>query len=110
MLLVIFLFFFFNVLVFFVFFFQTNRQPNKRICPSESERSSKRQRIAHINKNNNIIVKDSVNKSSKVDKPSKTSPSDSKEVSPLAEKEEVESSTTGNIGEFTSAVILSRQQ
>ena len=45
-------------------------------------------------------MKDSVNKTSSVERPSKMSPSDSKDVSPLVKKEEVESSTTGNFGEF----------
>ena len=45
-------------------------------------------------------MKDSVNKTSSVERSSKMSPSDSKDVSPLVKKEEVESSTTGNFGEF----------
>ena len=46
-------------------------------------------------------MKDSVNKGSTVDKSklSKTSPTDSKEMSPLTKKEVVESSMTGNLGE-----------
>ncbi|KAL9986337.1 hypothetical protein ACROYT_G000474 [Oculina patagonica] len=76
---------------------ETNKQTSKRICPSEADRSSKRQRISHIKNNNNIIKHPEDRSSSSVDKSklSKTSPAESTEVS-LPVKQEVESSTTEN--------------
>lgn len=77
---------------------EVNKQPvKKRICPSNAESSSKKQCVAHINKNNNIVMKESVNKSSGVDKSSKTSLNHSNKVSPPIKKEVVESSLSGNL-------------
>ncbi|KAJ7384553.1 snRNA transcription by RNA polymerase II [Desmophyllum pertusum] len=77
---------------------ETNKQTSKRLCPSEAERSSKKQRISHI-KNNNNIIKDSVDKrSSSVNK---ASPTESMVVSLPIKKEVIESSSTGNLYKFT---------
>lgn len=77
---------------------QTTKQPSKRVCSSESDRSSKRQRVAHINKNNNIVMKESISKDSPIATP-KTSPdSQSEDQSyPAVKKEAVDSSTTANL-------------
>ena len=83
-------------------YFQTTKQANKRICPSEAERSSKRQRISHI-KNNNNIIKDPVQKSPDIadkSKLSKTSSTESSEPVSLPDRPVVESSTTGNLDRF----------
>ena len=80
---------------------QTTKQSSKRVCSSESDRSSKRQRVAHINKNNNIVMKESISKDSPIATP-KTSPdSQSEDQSyPAVKKEVVDSSTTANLGEY----------
>ena len=83
-------------------YFQATKQKNKRICPSEAERSSKRQRISHI-KNNNNIIKDPDQKSpNSADKSklSKTSLTESTEPVSLPDRQVVESSTTGNLDRF----------
>ncbi|XP_020601663.1 RNA polymerase II elongation factor ELL-like [Orbicella faveolata] len=75
---------------------EATKQKNKRICPSEAERSSKRQRISHI-KNNNNIIKDPDQKSpNSADKSklSKTSLTESTEPVSLPDRQVVESSTT----------------
>ncbi|XP_073242271.1 RNA polymerase II elongation factor ELL2-like isoform X2 [Porites lutea] len=77
---------------------QTTKQPSKRVCSSESDRSSKRQRVAHINKNNNIVMKESISKDSPIATP-KTSPDSQTEDQsyPAVKKEVVDSSTTANL-------------
>lgn len=86
------------MLICYILTFQTNKQTNKRICPSEAERSSKRQRISHI-KNNNNIIKDPGEKSpNNADKSklSKTSPTKGSETGSLPDRQAVESSKTEN--------------
>lgn len=78
---------------------ETKRQSSKRICASETERSSKRQRISHIKNNNNIIKDDPDEKSpNSVDKSklSKTNSTESTEPVSLPDSQVVESSTTEN--------------
>lgn len=79
-----------------------NKQPIKRICPSDTEVSSKRQRVSHVNKNNNIVTKESVKKSSAAEGLSKTSLNDSNKLSTPVKKDDVESSLSGNLGELKS--------
>ena len=80
---------------------KVNKQSIKRICPSE-EVSSKRQRVSHVNKNNNIVMKESVKKSSVVERLSKTNLNDSNKLSTAVKKEDAESSLSGNLGELKS--------
>ena len=77
---------------------KVNKPAIKRICPSE-EMSSKRQRVSHVNKNNNIVMKESVKKSSVVERLSKTNLNDSNKLSTPVKKEDAESSLSGNLGE-----------
>lgn len=63
--------------------------------------SSKRQRVSHVNKNNNIVMKESV-KSSVVERLSKTNLNDSNKLSTPVKKEDAESSLSGNLGELKS--------
>lgn len=64
--------------------------------------SSKRQRVSHVNKNNNIVMKESGKKSSVVERLSKTNLNDSNKLSTTVKKEDAESSLSGNLGELKS--------
>lgn len=75
---------------------EVNKPAIKRICPSE-EMSSKRQRVSHVNKNNNIVMKESVKKSSVVERLSKTNLNDGNKLSTPVKKEDAESSLSGNL-------------